>query len=421
MTASGLLAVLPPYKGKAVTIVADQDVKDIVNEVCAAHKFFAKDYDAIAGDFWTGNIYDTCQQLFNFCKQNITYEVESDDEQTTKSPAAILTEGHGDCKHYAGFIAGVLDAINRKYDAGIDWNYRFASYDLFNSTPQHVFVVANDNEGDIWIDPVLKKFDARLQPRHKAINKKPMLQRVSGINNELYNYGDYKKPTASVGEFVSIVSDIISFASNIFGKDNVPNYPIKSGNTFEKLKNIVQTNVPGPPTSVEHAKQLLQMAQQALAAEQGGSGSANETIKMMYQEVINALQQYINTGGQIYQPLPGSGGTNPVYVPPSQTAGAFGLSPTVLLLAAGAGVYFLTRKKRVSGKGPGLLPLALGTGAVLLLTKKKPVTTAEAIKAPETTEATQAQPVNYLAQLDANPDPFTNPDSYIDMLHEQYF
>lgn len=411
MSVGSMLAVLPPYQGKAVTIVANQDVSDIVSEVCQAHKFFAKDYTALAEFFWTGNIYDTCEKLYNFCKANIEYCVEDDDEQTTKSPAAILTEGRGDCKHYAGFIAGVLDAINRKYNAGINCQYRFASYDLFNSTPQHVFVVAKDNEGEIWIDPVLKKFDARLQPRHKPINKKIMLQRVSGINDELFEY-EYKKNNIGAVDVVAIATDIFQFASNIFGKDEVPNYPIKSGNTFEKLKGIVQSNVPGPPTSVEHAKQLLQMAQSALQAEQGGSGSANQTIKMMYQEVIAALQQYINSGGQVYQPTPGTGGQGPVYVPP-QTAGAFGINPTMLLLlGGGAAVYFLTKKKRVSGTG-SMLPLALAAGALVLFAKSKPATTTQEIKAPEPTETAQAQPVNYLQQLNEDPQPFSDPDSFI--------
>lgn len=412
MNVNSMLAVLPPYQGKAVTIVADQDVSDIVSEVCQAHRFFAKDYKTLADFFWTGNIYDTCEALFNFCKGNIAYDIEDDDEQTTKSPAAILTEGRGDCKHYAGFIAGVLDAINRKYKTGIDWHYRFASYDMFNSTPQHVFVVANDDEGEIWIDPVLKKFNARLLPRHNPVNKKIMLQRVSGINDELYDYQYQKNTVGIVDDVISVAKDIFTFASNIFGKDQVPNYPIKSGNTFEKLKGIVQSNVPGPPTSVDHAKQLLSMAQSALQAEQGGSGSANQTIKMMYQEVINALQAYINTGGQVYQP--GGSGQNPYPVPPL-TAGAFGISPTMLLIGGGAAIYFLTRKRRVSGKSSNIMPLVLAAGAILLLSKNKPAeTTQSQLVASETLEPVQPKGIDYLDKLNNDPHQFSNPDSFMD-------
>lgn len=184
-----LLGLLPAFTNQSVLIEKRQAVKDIIREVLAAHEVFASDYDKIAAQFYCGSPKKIAQALFNFCKQNIRYKVEPEERQTTKSPAAILALGDsvgGDCKHYAGFIGGVLDALNRK-GCPIEWHYRFASYDMFDRTPQHVFIVVNDQGNEIWVDPVLGSFDQKLQPYHSPIDKRPKtvsnmpLFRISGI------------------------------------------------------------------------------------------------------------------------------------------------------------------------------------------------------------------------------------------------
>jgi hypothetical protein len=146
LTKEKILQQLPPFKNKDVFLEDNQTVHDIISEVCNAHKIFAKDYDSIAKDFDRPTLRETAAALFNFCKQNIKYKIEPQRLQTTKSPAAIVALGNsigGDCKHYAGFIAGVLDALKRR-GKKIDWEYRFASYNTFDELPQHVFVVARD-------------------------------------------------------------------------------------------------------------------------------------------------------------------------------------------------------------------------------------------------------------------------------------
>jgi hypothetical protein len=183
-----LLGKLPAYKKEFVLIQNKQTVHDIVREVLEAHKVFAGDYDEIAEDFWTGDIVTTCKALFDFCKDNINYKIEHEGKQTTKSPAAILAMGFGDCKHYAGFIGGVLSAIERRYNIKIEWRYRFAAYSGSKAEPEHVFIVVKSGKEILWVDPVLKKFNERLQPLaytdKKAIG---MLSRVSGIG-ETKNY-----------------------------------------------------------------------------------------------------------------------------------------------------------------------------------------------------------------------------------------
>lgn len=186
MDKSLLLKKLPPYSNRKQVIVNNQSVNDIVREVLAAHQAFTTHYNRIAADFDRGTPIETAKELFAFLKKNVRYQVEPERSQTTKSPAALLVQGHGDCKHYAGFIAGVLDALNRQ-GGRLQWFYRFASYNVFDKEPGHVFVVLINQDSEIWIDPVLKSFNEKLQPTW-VVDKKPkaiMLQRVSGVPDDI--------------------------------------------------------------------------------------------------------------------------------------------------------------------------------------------------------------------------------------------
>jgi hypothetical protein len=136
-----------------VIVPGEQSVKDIMNEVLDSHAAFKGDYDCIADYF---NDADPLRSLFNFCKKFLPYRAEDEEDQTSRSPIAILmlADNWGvDCKHYSGFIAGVIDACNRAGYSNYDWCYRFASYDPFDSTKEHVFVVVNPGGNEIWLDP----------------------------------------------------------------------------------------------------------------------------------------------------------------------------------------------------------------------------------------------------------------------------
>lgn len=149
-----LLRLLPEFRDEWIVVnPGEQSVGDIIEEVLKAHGEFAADYDLIAPVFDDGgSIEEIASSLYFFCKDNIRYQEEGDEWQTTALPAGILARGYGDCKHYASFIGGVLDALNRR-GRRIDWVYRFASYRLTDSTPHHVFIVIRRKEGELWIDP----------------------------------------------------------------------------------------------------------------------------------------------------------------------------------------------------------------------------------------------------------------------------
>lgn len=184
-----LLDRLPPFENKRITIAQRQEVSDIISEMCAAHKEFAVYYDQIALFFDAPTIEEICSKLFIFCKENIRYREEGEEEQTTALPGGILVKGYGDCKHYASFIGGCLDAISRLTGKKINWFFRFASYRLDVPTPYHVFVVVIDRGQEIWIDPTPGaegKTPVWVIDKTCKVSGMPLERIVSGINEDNY-------------------------------------------------------------------------------------------------------------------------------------------------------------------------------------------------------------------------------------------
>lgn len=196
MSSEQLQAVLPPFEGVEDVLTEHQDIYNIITEVIEAHSIYQLDYDRIAPLFSGPGLYES---LFNWCQQNLDYVAESEKWQTSRAPAAILAMSPitgVDCKHYAGWIAGLIAAEERRTGKRIDWVYRFASYDPFDDEPGHVFVVVNEDGKEIWIDPTpiidpnthirtKRFFNDRLMKPESFIDKKVKkmsLSRIHGMN-----------------------------------------------------------------------------------------------------------------------------------------------------------------------------------------------------------------------------------------------
>ena len=175
---------LKPYEGKKLLITENQNTPDIMREVYQSHKHFAGDYDKLIDNFFESDPVKFAKEVFNYCKKNLVYRQESENFQTTRSPAAILHTKKVDCKHYASFIAGSLDALRRKYNLKFDLYFRFGNYSIFDTMPGHVFVVMVLDGIEYWIDPVLNKFNQRDPLPVSFIDKKirnMSLVRISGL------------------------------------------------------------------------------------------------------------------------------------------------------------------------------------------------------------------------------------------------
>jgi len=179
---------LAPYRQSETVLSSNQSAGDIINAMLAYHDLYKSEYDKLAPQFLATSDFGVGKKIFNFLKKNTTYKVESEKKQYIKSPAAILYSGSNDCKNYALFAGGVLAALNRLYKSNVNWCYRYASYNILDKIPQHVFVVINPGTSDeIWIDPVLSAYNQKVQPTY-IIDKKVKdmaLIALSGIDDAI--------------------------------------------------------------------------------------------------------------------------------------------------------------------------------------------------------------------------------------------
>ena len=214
---STLLSKLKPYVGNATILKYDQGTGDIIKELLNSHLEYQKEYDRIYPYFMGRNVLETCKNIFNFLKKNVTYDIEPGSRQTLKSPSSILAQGYGDCKQYSQFIGGILDAIKRN-KGGVEWCYRFASYNPQKQI-QHVFVVAKDKQGnEIWIDPVLKTFNQKKDYTYK-VDKKPnmALYKISGTDDQVGKFlpGLKKLSLKNVAKTVKKVAKVVAPVASI--------------------------------------------------------------------------------------------------------------------------------------------------------------------------------------------------------------
>ena len=222
-TATQLIGLLPPYRDEWVMTHPNQGVGDIIHDVLQAHREFSQYYDRIEQLFEYSDIKDTCDALYRFCKKYLKYEEESEETQTTALPTGLLIRGHCDCKGYAGFCGGILDAIRRQTGDDIDWYYRFTSYRIFDPLPHHVFVVCKDKNGEeIWIDPTP---DAEKMSPVWQVDKKeksmPLYRNIAGVKiGDTYPAPvgpSAPSPTQATGTSTQSGGGLLSILSNLFG------------------------------------------------------------------------------------------------------------------------------------------------------------------------------------------------------------
>ena len=181
-----ILSILPEFKNSEIVLKKKQGVEDIVKGILKTHNQYFTDYDLISDFFYKGDIEDTCKYIFDFLKENVPYEIESENYQTLRSPGAIL-HFPGDCKSYALFSNGVLDSLRRKGKIKCDLVYRFGGYGVFTDYIEHVFCVCKNGKNEIWVDPVLNGFNEQKKPNYivdKKINNMALVG-ISGIKNEI--------------------------------------------------------------------------------------------------------------------------------------------------------------------------------------------------------------------------------------------
>lgn len=205
--------LLSPAKNNAVITVVNQSTNDIIKQVLSQHKKNAIEAKKIAHLFDGGNLYSTCQIIWNFLKYQVPYEIEPSEKQSTKTISRILFDamnGKGnDCKHYSLLTGSILSALG--YDN--DFVYRFTGYSNYSNTPTHVYCVAKDSDGKIYIDAVINGFDLE-KPYKIKIDKK--------VNMSLYSLSGVEDPLILDTQVSGVFSKVKKAVKKTAGKVAMP-------------------------------------------------------------------------------------------------------------------------------------------------------------------------------------------------------
>lgn len=246
-----ILGILPPFQNKQNVILENQNVSDIITGILNTHKKYAKDYDKIYKYFIGEDLEQTGRNIFDFLKNNVPYFIESNELQYLKSPSSIIST-KGDCKSFALFACGCLQAFARNQNPDLEVYYRFASYDPFNKTPEHVYCVVKEYGQEYWIDPVLDRFNQRKEPyfyKDKKLNTMALVG-LSGIDNanDQMGYQDSSNQNGRMGDidWGNIISTAFSAAPGIInatkGGGGIVNYQAPPKQPIPAASTGISTN-----------------------------------------------------------------------------------------------------------------------------------------------------------------------------------
>ena len=319
---NAVLQKLAPFTNFKKVLIDDQNTSDIIQGILDNHDNYQDEYDKISEMFIGDNEVETARNVFNFLKNNVPYYIEPIEKQTLRSPSAIVCMKQGaDCKSYASFINGIMNSLNKKGIFRVPLAYRFASYRYDTKEPQHVFAVLYPGtKNEVWVDPVLAKFDQRKEP--VFIKDKKIKMALIAMS------GTATQPAASLQEMERYRDKLVNM------RDKYLDAGVLTYGSSKELEFKVAIN------KVTRAIQDASIT--------GIGGIAGEIGQIDWENIFGKL---VDTAGK-FAPQPG--GFSPGYQGPTlpqyqqqQQMPSTGISTNTLLLfgAGGLVLYFILRKK----------------------------------------------------------------------------
>ena len=154
---------LPQATGSSLLVSRSQSIEDILSLVKKGVKDSYFQAKRISSFFERENKIDSCYAIWKFLKTNVEYQRESKELQTVKTLSRLLLmDRKGDCKHFSTAVATLLTSLN------IPFFFRLVSFNHFDKSPTHIYIVANINGKKIPIDCCLKKFNTEPPYKYKT-------------------------------------------------------------------------------------------------------------------------------------------------------------------------------------------------------------------------------------------------------------
>ena len=163
--------LIPFYNNKKVVAVENGNTESIIDTVLSDYQKSYEQSNRLAKEFKKHSVLATCEQVYNWVRENIKYVLDPKGKQYIKTPASVIHQGFADCKGLSILILSILENL------GIKAHFRFAGYKNENVT--HVYVRAYDEfDSPIKVDACLPQFNTE----KPYISKKDVMTKVISIN-----------------------------------------------------------------------------------------------------------------------------------------------------------------------------------------------------------------------------------------------
>lgn len=160
------------------TVFQNGNVDDIIKVILFADQMGREFTQQFAEQLRGPTEMKTLENVWDFVKDNIRYQVDKSGHEKIKSPGATWKDKYGDCKSHTVLVGSLL------HNLGFDFNYKLVFFDPAFPQLGHIYSVVKLNGRDVIIDTVNKKFNKE-EPYWKAYEYSPETGRkvqVSGIS-----------------------------------------------------------------------------------------------------------------------------------------------------------------------------------------------------------------------------------------------
>jgi len=162
-----LTDTLPAPDWKNRVVARDGYNSDIIKTL---NSQFPKAVEQCRGVYFSGTTdIEKARAIYNYLRNGIKYKKDPKGRQLIQLPARMIVEATRDQKHGADCKSLSLAAAAFLHCQGFkNVRLRYASYDITDPTPTHVYAVASSANGtDIIVDPVYKQFNAEAPYKYK--------------------------------------------------------------------------------------------------------------------------------------------------------------------------------------------------------------------------------------------------------------
>jgi Ni/Co efflux regulator RcnB len=158
-----------PIQGTKKRIVENQRATDIIRLMLISEQESQKYFPALRKYFLCSDQLETAKKIFEYSQNHLIYDREPPENQNVKTVARVLHDKYNDCKGFSTFILCALRAC------GIPARFRFASYNFWDKTPTHVYVIAKIDGSEYVMDGVIKRFNEEAAYKHFSdVQPKPL-------------------------------------------------------------------------------------------------------------------------------------------------------------------------------------------------------------------------------------------------------